>query len=226
MSYNGITTGLNSYMRGTDRLTSFSGSKYKGYVSFGDRTAQELAKANGTAGSDMVDYASLIGDQEMTTDEFKEKISDFISSMERHASRSKDAIAIHLTDDAFETMMSDKDYTNWVLNTIADSLGTEDPKSEALGGAFDIKYFGAAVANYASDFWYGGTDSSNDLFNWNLFNNKASGSFWQSVNSNAKANLLLSQAQTKQQQMLAQQTASQYQALQALKGMQTGPSIK
>ena len=221
MSYNGITTGLNSYMRESSSLSSFSGSKYEGYVSFADRTQQELIKAAGTTDTEMVDYASLIGDQELTPDEFKSRISDFISSMELHASRSKDAIAIHLTDDAFENMMSDKDYTNWVLNKIADSFATEDPKAEAMGGAFDVKYFGAAVSNYMADFWYGGTDSSNDLFNWNLFNNKATGSFWQSVNADSQANLLLSRASAKQQQMLAQQTAQQYQAMQALKGDQS-----
>ena len=114
-------------------------------------------------------------------------------------------------------MMTNKDYMNWVLNTIQDSFDTEDPKAEAMGGAFDVKYFGAAIKNYAADFWYSGTDPFTSAYNWNTFNTKASGSFWSDINSNAQQAQLLAQAQAKKLQMAAQQTASQYQAAQTVK---------
>lgn len=214
MAYNGITTGLSSYMRESNRLDSFSGARYEDYKPF-TKTASDIASE--VDSGEMIDYASLMGDAELTVDEFKSVISDFISSMSRHSSRANDSFAIHLTDDAFENMMTNKDYMNWVLNTIQDSFETDDPKSESMGGAFDIKYFGAAVKNYAADFWYGGTDPLTSMFNSNLFSQKSKGSFWSDLNSNAQQTQLLAQAQAKKMQMAAQQAANQFQAAQAAK---------
>lgn len=214
MSYMGITSSLNSYMRESSRLDSFSGARYEDYKPF-TKTASDIASQ--VESGALVDYASLMGDTELSTDEFKQVITDFISSMSRHSSRAGDSFAIHLTDDAFENMMTDKDYMNWVLNTIQESFDTEDPKSESLGGAFDVKYFGAAIKNYTADFWYGGTDPLTSMYNWNTFNNKASGSFWSDINSNAQQANLLAQAQAKKAQMAAQQAASQFQAAQNVK---------
>lgn len=214
MSYMGITTSLNSYMRESNRLNGFSGARYGDYEPF-TKTASDIVSQ--VENGEMVDYASLMGDTELTTDEFKEVITDFISSMSRHSSRANDSFAIHLTDDAFENMMTDKDYMNWVLNTIQDSFDTEDPKASAMGGAFDVKYFGAAIKNYAADFWYSGTDPFTSMYNWDTFNQKSNGSFWSDINSNAQQAQLIARAQAKQQQMMAQQAASQYQAAQAVK---------
>lgn len=214
MSYTGITTSLNSYMRGSSRMSGFSGVRYDDYQPF-IKSASDIVSQ--IESGDAVDYASLMGDVELSTDDFKEVISDFISSMQRHSSRSSDSFAIHLTDDAFENMMTDKSYMNWVLNTIQDSFNTEDPRAEALGGAFDVKYFGSAIKNYAADFWYSGTDPFTSMYNWDTFNQKSSGSFWSDINSNAQQAQLLARAHAKQQQMMAQQAASQMQAAQAVK---------
>lgn len=214
MSYMGITSSLNQYMRESSRLDSFSGAQYVDYKPFTKTASDVVSKVES---GEMVDYASLMGDAELSLNDFKDVITDFISSMSRHSSRANDSFAIHLTDDAFENMMTDKDYMNWVLNTIQDSFETEDPKASAMGGAFDVKYFGAAVKNYAADFWYGGTDPLMSAYNWNSFNSKASGSFWSDINSNAQQVQLLAQAQAKKAQMAAQQAASQYQAAQNVK---------
>lgn len=203
MPFGNSIQGLDSIRRG---ITGSTGATF-------EKTAQDIIDAIGKG--EQIDFSEYFGDEEMTIDQFKDKVNELISSFPRDPSRSQDSFAIHITDEGFENMMGDKDYANWVLNKVMSDFATPDLKSDALGGAFDVKYFGAAISNYASDFWYAGTGDSQ--YNWSMFNNKSKNSFWQDINLNQQASQLMARAQAKQAQMAAQAAAAQWKAAQDAK---------
>ena len=110
----------------------------------------------------------------MTESEYKEYIAQKISALPRHDSKKSDTVIVDITDAGFAAMQEDSDYEQWVIDTVAKDLITQNPLAEMTGGRCAVHRFGAEKKQYSGESWGKARDVTDIMAGLTA----ASDSFW------------------------------------------------
>ncbi|MCR5302681.1 MAG: hypothetical protein K6E49_09620 [Lachnospiraceae bacterium] len=104
---------------------------------------------------------SVEGIEHMSMSEFKNTISSTIAGIPHHRTRPYDEETVLITEEGWEKMKKDTDYTAWVVGVIKEDRSVSNPFF-GMGdkGAFIMQTFGASPSDYKGQSFskiYGGT---------------------------------------------------------------------
>lgn len=159
-------------------------------VSFADKIAEKRQEA---AGGEQMEIAAKeagpedktnavgmgqieIAAGELTLEEYKQYIHDKISQIPVSPSQMNFSFSVHISDEGFEAMKADPEYEKWVLDTLKQSFGFDNPWAGICGGSYVVHQFGASKEEYSGQSWNAGFQNGKGE---SLFQQKAEDSFWE-----------------------------------------------
>lgn len=130
-----------------------SGKQVKGTMGFQDYAAGMVKALEENEEAGQVQELST---EDMTLEEYRQYIHNKISQIPLHSSQRLRTVQVHITDEGFKAMQTDKEYEKWVLDTLKSNFSYHDPWAAVCGGSFAIHRFGASKEEYRGDSWYTG----------------------------------------------------------------------
>ena len=166
-----------NYMSGM--MNQFSKSVYrKTNVDSTASMADAIEKANAEKTSEIDETAGVktISKEDMSLEEYKQYISDKISSFPLHPSQAGNYYSINISDAGFEAMKNDPEYEKWVLDDLKTAFAMPVPSwYQAMGGpnTYSISNYGATKEEYHGSMFPVGVQGNKERFE-----SHANDSFW------------------------------------------------
>ena len=138
--------------------------------------AIEKTSAEKTAESGEAAAVKTISKEDMTMEEYKQYISDKISSFPFHPSKASESYAINISDAGFEAMKNDPEYEKWVLDDLKTCFAMPVPSwYQAMGGpsTYTIVNYGATKEEFSGQKFPVGVQGNKERFD-----SAADNSFW------------------------------------------------
>lgn len=177
INVNGMTSYYSSFIKSvTSQTLVDKGSKVNSGTVTGEKDSfiSTLSSKVETAGT--LEETAAVSTKDMTIEEYKNYISDQISSFPIHPSQANESYSINISDAGFEAMKNDPEYEAWVLNDLKTCFATPVPSwYRAMGGppTYNICNYGATKEEYnGRTFAVGNTRSES------IFNAHSKDSFW------------------------------------------------
>lgn len=136
-----------------------------------------------------------VSTKDMTLDEYKAYISNRISGLSIHPSRTLQSFAVNISEAGFEAMKNDPEYEEWVLGYLEKDFMISDPWTSVCGGSYVVYNFGTSKEEFHAEGWYAGYQNNHGK---SLYESKAENSFWERRIENKKR--LEKQIEKKQEQ--------------------------
>ena len=138
--------------------------------------AIEKASAEKTVKSEEAAAVKAISREDMTMEEYKQYISDKISSFPMHPSQARNSYSINISEAGFEAMKNDPEYEKWVLDDCKTAFAMPVPSwYQAMGGpaTYSIANYGASKEEYHGQMFPVGVQGNKERFD-----SAADNSFW------------------------------------------------
>lgn len=181
---NAMTRAYSRYAKGLEQMTNTQETK-EAQENFRAMVEKKSGSVTITEETAKLAAAGGVSTEDMSMEEYKSYIYDQISMIKQHPSQWGDSIAINISEAGFEAMKNDKEYEQWVLDTLKQDFAARDPWSGICGGKYVVHFFGATKEEYHGHSWYpeyaGGTGKD-------LFNAKSKDSFWKKRMDKQKMN--------------------------------------
>ncbi len=117
-----------------------------------------------------------IGTEDMSMEEYREFLYDRISQISVHPSNMQDYVSVQISESGLERMKNDKEYEQWVMDSIKSNFMSRDPYSGMCGGKYVVLYFGDTKEQHRSECCRAGfLNGRGDK----LFEQKSKNSFWE-----------------------------------------------
>ena len=152
INVNGMTSYYNSFIKSIMSQTSVDkGSKINSETVNGEKDSFISTLSSKVETADAVKGTITVSTKDMTMEEYKNYISDQISSFPIHPSQANESYSINISDAGFEAMKNDPEYEAWVLNDLKTCFATPVPSwYRAMGGppTYNICNYGATKEEY------------------------------------------------------------------------------
>ena len=169
-----------------DRTMNNFSSVEKATRSLNRATASMLAAGRGTSKYQAIleslkeRYAEAERDEtlertgDMSLTDYKEYVNQVVEGMPTDDSRSRDTVAIDMTDACLVHMRDDPEYENWVMDAIRSALASKNQTSEIFGGSYITMRFGSEKGDFSIETGEKNGGERMDMFSTN---SKTRGSF-------------------------------------------------
>ena len=129
--------------------------------------AIEKASAEKTTESGETAAVKTISREDMTMEEYKQYISDKISSFPLHPTQAGESYAVRISDAGFEAMKNDPEYEKWILDDLKTCFATPVPSwYQAMGGPsrYTVFSYGATKEEFHGQSFPKGVQGSRERF--------------------------------------------------------------
>lgn len=116
---------------------------------------------------------TAVSTKDMSMEEYKQYISDKISSFPFHPSQASESYSINISDAGFEAMKNDPEYEKWVLDDLRTCFATPVPSwYQAMGGpsTYTIFNYGASKEEFSGQKFPVGVQGNKGRFDSNADN--------------------------------------------------------
>lgn len=163
--------------------------------SMADTIADKLAGNEKTEDVGSTAKTGVVSTKDMTMEEYKVYISNRISGLSIHPSRTLQSFAVNISEAGFEAMKNDPEYEEWVLGYLEKDFMISDPWTSVCGGSYVVYNFGTSKEEFHAEGWYAGYQNNHEK---SLYESKTENSFWERRIENKKR--LEKQIEKKQEQ--------------------------
>ena len=177
INVNGMTSYYSSFIKSVTAKTSVDkGSKVNSGTVNGEKDSfiSTLSSKVETAGT--LEETAAVSTKDMTMEEYKQYISDKISSFPFHSSKAGESYSINISDAGFEAMKNDPEYEKWVLDDLKTCFAMPVPSwYQAMGGpsTYTIFNYGATKEEFSGQRFPVGVQGNKARFESSAENN-----FW------------------------------------------------
>lgn len=191
----GMTSYYNSFIQSVktkntaekESATSSQNSTQKNKMNFKSAIDSKI-EAPSTEGLQKVDNTEAISTKDMTLDEYKQYISEKISSFPFCTDALNDSYSVNISDEGFKAMQKDPEYEKWVLDELKTTFATPYPSwARAIRkNRYCVMHFGATKEECYGMSWGDSFQNGNGSRIWEDSSTK---SFW--VNRSKSGNKII-----------------------------------
>lgn len=177
INVNGMTSYYSSFIKSvTSQTLVDKGSKVNSGTVTGEKDSFISTLSSKVETADAVEGTITVSTKDMTMEEYKQYISEKISSFPFHPTKAAESYSINISDAGFEVMKNDPEYEKWVLDDLKTCFAMPVPSwYQAMGGpsTYTIFNYGATKEEFSGQRFPVGVHGNKERFESSAENN-----FW------------------------------------------------
>lgn len=184
INVNGMTEYYNSFIQTVTKKSAATKTAINGTkdVAVSSKSAyssvvESKVEVSSVSSLHKTEQTEAISTKDMTLEEYKQYISDKISSFPFCADAMNDSYSINISDEGFRAMQNDPEYEKWVLDDLRTAFSTPMPGwTRKIGGTkYQVVHYGATKEECHSTSWWTGYQGGNGA---NIWESQSKESFW------------------------------------------------